>query len=255
MAQELPPPPTRDFETDAQPGGESEALPEGALPEETVRIMIEEWELDPAFVEWLQQLASDVPAEAIGYFAASAGAGVLATLIGLIIPLLALTFAYLLIAGVLALLIWLPHRRVPRKLRRISGVSIWLTIIPLFGLLWNFRVASRVPASFRAFFAAHPGAAQPPPGMIGGAPLNVGGAGKALGMWYAGLNLGSWLVLLTCVLSPLSTPLGLAALVLYILFVVKLFQMSGRVAEHRNAPPAPPAPPTAPPTIAPPANP
>ncbi|MEM7577079.1 MAG: hypothetical protein AAF328_06335 [Planctomycetota bacterium] len=234
----------------SEPIPETTEPPDTGLPDELVRLMLEEWQMDPALVEWIQRIAADAPAEAMGYFAASAGAGLLATFLGLIIPLVLFTVTYLVIAGIFAFLIWLPHRKVPRKYRRISGFSIWLTIIPFFGLLWNFRVVSRVPATFRNYFLAHPEAAQPPPGMVGGAPLNVGGAGKALGMWYAGLSLASWLTLLTCVLSPLSTPLSIAAIVLYILFVVKLFQMSGRIAEFLKTPPAaPPSSPTPAPPV------
>ncbi|MEM1446681.1 MAG: hypothetical protein AAGF84_11540 [Planctomycetota bacterium] len=238
--------PAPEASPEAPQTGENAEAVEGGLPEETVRLLLEEWNLDPAVVEWLQKLAADAPAEVVGYLVASTAAGLIPALIAFIIPLIVFITTYLILAAVLALLIWLPHRQVPRKLRRIHGFSIWLTVIPFFGLLWNFRVASRVPASFRNYFAAHPEAIQPPPGMVGGAPLNVGSAGKPLGMWYAGLTIAAWLTLITCILSPLSTPLSIASIVLYILFVVKLFQMSGRVAEHKNAPPAPPTNPTPP---------
>lgn len=191
-------------------------------------------------------------------WAASAGAGLLATLLALVVPLLIYVFTYAVVAGVLALLIWIPHRAVPSRHRRIYGFSIFLTIIPVFGVLWNFRVASRVPDSFRSYFDAHPDAAAPPPGAVGGATVNVGTAGKSLGLWYAGLTLGSWLAPWTCVLAFLLFPLGLAALVLYILFIVKLFALAGAVNEHKRRPrqatPALAPPPASIPTTPPPST-
>lgn len=254
-----------DAETLPRDGSPSNTSPNGLSEEEVFQVLTEELGLDPAFVEWVQQLGSEVPAEALGYLAAMAavaGTGVLAGFLAFVIPLIlyliVYTAIYVFIAAIVTLLVWLPFRSIPREHRRISSFSIWLTVIPIFGIFWNFRVVSRIPASFRAFFAAYPEAALPPAGAVGGAPLDVGGAGKALGMWYAGLSLGSWLAPWTCVLSILSVPLAIAALVLYILFLVTLFQLSGRVSEHRRNPqlrppqalPEPSANPPEPPGIA-----
>lgn len=100
--------------------------------------------------------------------------------------------------------------RVPAEYRKMEPWQVWLLMIPIFNLAWNFFVYQRIPESYQAYFAAK--------GITG-----VGDCGKNLGLWYA-----------ICVIGPFVVPcvgsiLGLAALVLMIIFIVKEFELRRKI--------------------------
>ncbi len=172
----------------------------------------------PPWEQWLEL----VPWERWGF---TAGAGAASAILPIVIGLLMAAAAYALIASVFALLVWLPYRRLPRRDRLIFGVSIWLTVVPVLGLLWNFRVVAKVPASFRRYFERHPDAV---------ASVSVGDGGRGLGLGYAICAVLGVLAPFTCVFSALAFPALIASLVLYILFVAKLFGLADLVRDQRR---------------------
>ncbi|MEM9753698.1 MAG: hypothetical protein AAF916_09980 [Planctomycetota bacterium] len=202
---------------------------------------IEQWE------RLLEQILQNAPARLLDQVGFSAGAGAVSAILPILIGALILFVGYALLAAIFAFLIWLPYRKVPRQHRRVFGFSIWLTIIPVFGLFWNFRIAGRVPASFRSYFEAHPEAVAAAPTVAGATPHNlVGDAGRGVGLAYAICSLISAALTFSCILSTLAFPFAVAALVLYIIFVARLFGLADRVSEHRRKlkrgelPPPPP---------------
>jgi hypothetical protein len=89
----------------------------------------------------------------------------------------------------------------PQYHQNITPGQVWLLLIPLFNLFWNFIVYQRVPATFAAYFEA---TGRPQPGDYG----------KQMGLIYA--------ILACCTIIPCMGSLcGLAGLVLLILLVVK----------------------------------
>jgi hypothetical protein len=85
--------------------------------------------------------------------------------------------------------------------QNISPGQVWLLLIPLFNIVWNFFVSQRVPDTFRVYFEA---TGRPQPGDYG----------KQLGLIYS--------ILACCVFIPcLGSLCGFAALVILIILVVK----------------------------------
>jgi hypothetical protein len=79
--------------------------------------------------------------------------------------------------------------------------QVWLLVIPVFGLVWNFFVYHRVALSFQAYFESN-GRPQP------------GDYGKQMGLIYS--------ILAACSIVPCVGSLaGIAALVIVILLIVK----------------------------------
>lgn len=127
---------------------------------------------------------------------------VLATLALLLILSIALGFA---INIAICAMLHSCLARIPTEHRRMELWHIWLLLIPIFGLGWNFFVYLRLPESFRSYFAAHGRA-------------NVGDCGRSLGLWYAICGVA---ILAPCV----NTAAGPAGLVLLVMFHVKVFEL------------------------------
>jgi hypothetical protein len=149
-------------------------------------------------------------------FGLAAGEGVAASVGGLIAVVLFGVFVYAVIAGIIALLIYLPYRKVPPAFRKMSPPAVFLMMIPIFGYVWNFVATARVSDSFKAYFDS-----------VG--DTSVGDAGKSLGLWFSICVVASVALGLTFILACVSPLASIAALVLIIIYIVKLFDMAGRI--------------------------
>ena len=118
---------------------------------------------------------------------------------------------------VICILISSAQAKVPAEHQLIAPGYVWLLLIPLFNIIWNFWVFLKVPESFQAAFAAQ-------------GRTDVGDCGRGLGMWYAICaavsTVGAFIPLVSC-FSGLA---GLASLVLLILFLVKIMGLKGQLA-------------------------
>lgn len=114
--------------------------------------------------------------------------------------------------------------RVPPQHRKMEPGLVWLLLIPLFNLVWNFFVFLRLPESYQSYFAAQ-------------GRTDVGDCGRGIGQWYA---ICAVLTVVPCVSSLASA----AAIVLLIIFLVKAFDLRGQIPIEATAPP-PAAPPPA----------
>jgi hypothetical protein len=85
--------------------------------------------------------------------------------------------------------------------QKITPGQVWLLLIPLFNLFWNFIVFQRVPETFAAYFQA---TGRPQPGDYG----------KQLGLIYA-------IVAICAIIPCVGMFAGIAGLVLLILLTVK----------------------------------
>ncbi|HAM70054.1 MAG TPA: hypothetical protein DCM86_00230 [Verrucomicrobiales bacterium] len=122
---------------------------------------------------------------------------------------------YLAVTGLICFLILRCLKVVPPEHRKIELNLIWLLMIPCFGVIWNFYVYQRVPASFQSYFASLQ-------------RTDVGDCGKSLGLWYAICGVVACIPLANTVAGP-------AALVLIILNLVKYHDLRSQVL--RLAPP------------------
>jgi hypothetical protein len=111
-------------------------------------------------------------------------------------------FVALLISAVVCYLLYITQKAVPPEHRKIEPGMVWLLMIPLFNLVWNFFVFLRIPDSFQSYFYSR-------------GRTDVGDAGKNLGLWY---SICSLLVWIPC----LGNIAGIAALVLLIMFLVRV---------------------------------
>ena len=105
------------------------------------------------------------------------------------------------IAIVIILLLSGCMKRVPPQYRKMEPGMVWLLLIPLFNLVWNFFVYKALSESYQGYFQAQGRAA-------------VGDCGKNLGLAYCICCCG-------CIIPLVSFLAGPASLVLLILCLVK----------------------------------
>jgi hypothetical protein len=123
------------------------------------------------------------------------------------------------ITGLICYLAGSALKAIPEEHRKMDPAMVWLLMIPCFGVIWNFFVFQRIPASFQSYFASQ-------------GRTDVGDCGKTLGLWYA----------IICILSAVpgvSMIAGPAALVLLILNLVKYSELKKKVLQIGGTPPAP----------------
>nr|WP_320131541.1 hypothetical protein [uncultured Holophaga sp.] len=92
-------------------------------------------------------------------------------------------------------------KRVPPPYRKMEPAMVWLLIIPVFNLVWNFFVFKAVSESFQGYFESE-------------GRTDQGDCGKNLGLAYS-------IVSCVCVIPWVGGLAGLAALVLLIITLVK----------------------------------
>ena len=109
------------------------------------------------------------------------------------------------INAVVCLLLYNAQMAVPQEHRKIEPNMIWLLLIPLFNLVWNFFVFLRIPESYQSAFA------------VRGAPH------KGVGERNNGL---AYSICAACSIIPCINILtGLASLVLVIIFLVQIYNL------------------------------
>jgi hypothetical protein len=118
--------------------------------------------------------------------------------------------------------------RVPAQFRRQRPELTWLLLIPCFNIVWNFFVYPKIAESFKAYFDS-----------VG--RTDVGDCGRALAMVFCILTaVGVPLGLIPLLGAILGCFLGLANLVIWILFLVKAAGLKGQIPLDAGiAPPAP----------------
>lgn len=117
-----------------------------------------------------------------------------AALIGLAIGLAIAAVICWLISGCLKLL--------PQECREMEPGMVWLLMIPLFNLVWNFFVFPKTSRSFQRYFAAK-------------GRTEFGDCGEKIGLWCA-------ICYVLCVVPCVNYVAGPAALVLLIIYLVKV---------------------------------
>lgn len=137
------------------------------------------------------------------------------------VGLVAFIFFMIFVAFVVALvmylivctLLFLGYNPLPEKYKQMPAWQVFLLLIPLFNLFWNFRVFTAIPDSYRAYFESQ-------------GRTDQGDCGRSIGMFVAVSVILSMIPCLNYIASW-------AALVLIIVFLVKLFNMKSLI----NSPP------------------
>jgi len=124
------------------------------------------------------------------------------------------------IAIVICALLYSAQTRIPEEHRKIPAGHVWLLLIPLFNLVWNFFVFPRVADSYKSYFNAQ-------------GRTEVGDCGRTVGLWYAICGAVSIVPCINYIAGP-------AALVLLIIYLVKIWSLRGQVPLSSSTPPSPP---------------
>lgn len=107
---------------------------------------------------------------------------------------------------------------IPEQYRAMEPWQIFLLLIPCFNVVWIFFIVTKIPESFRNYFHA-----------IG--DYNRGDCGATIGLWYA--------IMLICASIPyLGLLFAIPALVLMIIFLVKLNELKNAVKASAHLAPA-----------------
>lgn len=152
--------------------------------------------------------------------AAAAGAAALGGLIAVVLTMLAVM---LIVAIIICSLLYIVLKAVPAEHRKLEPGLVFLMLIPIFALVWGFFVFQRIPESYKSYFSAQ-------------GRTDVGDCGKGIGLALA--------ICYACTIVPcLNYVAGPATLVLFIIFVIKMFGYKKEIdAAHPPMPgPTPPA--------------
>ena len=146
------------------------------------------------FAQQAPDFGGEVPPEAA---AALAVVFVVAMLVGLAIAILLLS------------LVFICFTRIPARHRQMEPWQVWLLLIPLFNIVWNFFVYPRLAKSFQSYFAEQ-------------GRTDVGDCGEQIGLWYA-------ICTALCIIPCVNYIAGPAALILWIIFLVKAMSLRGQI--------------------------
>lgn len=144
-------------------------------------------------------------------------AGILAAVLGILIVAMVVIFA---INVVVCLLIYLPYKEVPNEHQKMAPGLVFLLLIPLFYIIWNFFVFLQIPESFQSYFASQ-------------GRTDVGDCGRTIGLWCAICGAAAMVPCVNYVAGP-------AALVLFIIFLVKIWGLKGMIGQAAMSPPGTP---------------
>ena len=128
-------------------------------------------------------------------------------LVALIVAFLAIAFV---IQIIFCLLVYNCYKAIPEEHREMSAGLVWLLLIPLFGLVWNFFVYPNLSKSFKRYFDS-----------VGDA--SAGNCNLTLAWVYAGVTAAT-------VVPYLNGLAGPASLVLFIVYVAKAYGLKARIA-------------------------
>ena len=126
----------------------------------------------------------------------------------LVVAFIALAIG-LAIAIVLLYLVYSCFVRIPARHRQMEPWQVWLLLIPLFNLVWNFFVYPRLAKSYRSYFTEQ-------------GRTDVGDCGEQIGLWFA-------ICSVLCVIPCVNYLAGPAALILLIIFLVKALTFKGQI--------------------------
>jgi hypothetical protein len=129
--------------------------------------------------------------------------GVMLTIMGVAILI------SLAISLVICFLLYSVQKRVPAEHREIEPGLVWLLLIPLFNIIWNFFVFLRIPESYQNYFRAQ-------------GRVDTGDCGRGVGLALAICGVCSMVPCVNYIAGP-------AYLVLLIIFLVKAWDLRSRI--------------------------
>lgn len=101
--------------------------------------------------------------------------------------------------------------RIPPQFRKQQPGMVWLLLIPCFSLIWNFFVFPPLSKSFKAYFDSID-------------RMDVGDCGEGIGLGFSICSVAYIIPFLGCLTGP-------AALVLLILYLVKVNNLKNQITD------------------------
>lgn len=118
----------------------------------------------------------------------------------------------LILQAIVCWLLMTCYAAIPEGHRKMEPMMVWLLMIPLFNLVWNFFTYPRLAESFRSYFDSRP-------------ELGVqGDCGKTLGLVLS-------ILFAVSVVPCLGFFTGIAGLVVLIIFLIKAFELRRKVLD------------------------
>ncbi len=136
-------------------------------------------------------------------------AGMLAVLVGNAVSLCISLAFFIVIAGAIAYFLTTCLNRIPAQHRKQEPGMVWLMMIPLVNIVWNFFVFPKVAESFQSYFDEQ-------------GDTSVGDCGKQLSTFLCISVVLSIVPLLSCLTAPVS-------LVLLIMVLLKFNELKNRI--------------------------
>ena len=107
-------------------------------------------------------------------------------------------------------------KALPPEFRLMEPGLVWLMLIPCFNLIWIFFVYTRIARSYQNFFRAQ-------------GRFDMGDCGESIGLWYC-------ICVLLSVIPCVGVIASVAALILMIIYFVKLLGLKSQVQAHLAQP-------------------
>lgn len=131
------------------------------------------------------------------------------------------------LAAVILFFFFRGFQGVPEEHQKMKPSLVWLGLIPVFQLYWAFVTVSKISDSYRSAFESR-------------GDTGNGDCGTKVGFWFAMTNLLTLISLpsmfsqnaLTTVLSLAGSLLSLVSFGLMIWYLVKIFDLKGKLAEN-----------------------
>lgn len=135
--------------------------------------------------------------------------------IGMLIAFVVVILISLAINVVVLYLLMTCLQALPPAYRQMEPGMVWLSLIPCFNLVWNFFVFTRIPKSYQTYFQAQ-------------GRNDVGDCGAGVGLAYA-------ICAAVCIIPCINYIAGPAALVLLIIFLVKVLGLKKQIKFGKSA--------------------
>ena len=113
------------------------------------------------------------------------------------------------ILAVVSFLVYECYRAVPAPYRSLEPARVWLLLIPVFNVAWNFLVFPGLSKSYKAYFDS-----------VGDA--TVGDCGGRIALWFCVAMVGGFLPFLSRVAAP-------ASLLLLIIYLIKAYELKAKI--------------------------
>ena len=113
------------------------------------------------------------------------------------------------ILAVICYLVYKCYAAIPAKHRAMEPEKVWLLMIPCFGIVWNFFVFPGLSKSFKSYFDS-----------VGDA--TVGDCYAQVALWYCVSSA-------CCIIPCLNYIAGPASLVLFIVYLVKAYELKEKI--------------------------